>query len=92
MAAVWSAFLCQKQPHSSVVQSALRLACESLAASGHMLVEGTDLLTTNATSSTSSLLSQDPSSTTSNAGSEVVASVGAVVLAVVVLTWVFAEL
>jgi hypothetical protein len=52
----------------------------------------TDLLTTNATSSPSSLLSQDPSSTTSDAGSEVVVSVGALVVAVLGLAWVFAEL
>lgn len=54
--------------------------------------EDTALLSSNATSnSTSSLRGQDQSSITGEAGSEVAVSVGALVVAVAGLTWVFAE-
>jgi hypothetical protein len=54
--------------------------------------EDTALLSSNGTrNSTSSLRGQDPSSTMGEAGSEVAVSVGALVVAVAGLTWVFAE-
>jgi len=53
--------------------------------------EDTALLSSNGTRNTSSLRGQDPSSITGEAGSEVAVSVGALVVAVAGLTWVFAE-
>ncbi|GAB7323692.1 hypothetical protein MBLNU13_g07165t1 [Cladosporium sp. NU13] len=53
--------------------------------------EDTALLSSNATRNTSSLRGQDPSSITGKAVSEVALSVGALVVAVAGLTWVFAE-
>ena len=53
--------------------------------------QDTALLSSNGTRNTSSLQGQDPSSITGEAGSEVAVSVGALVVAVAGLTWVFAE-
>ena len=53
--------------------------------------EDTALLSSNATRNTSSLRGQGPSSITGEAASEVAVSVGALVVAVAGLTWVFAE-
>lgn len=53
--------------------------------------EDTARLSSNATRNTSSLRGQDPSSITGEAVSEVAVSVGALVVAVAGLTWVFAE-
>lgn len=53
--------------------------------------EDTALLSSNATRNTSSLRGHDPSSITGEGVSEIAVSVGALVVAVAGLTWVFAE-